>query len=348
MKCINTICKKEIPDDSVFCSFCGTEQPKRKECPKCKCVNIPADAFFCPKCGERIEISQTKAEINEMKLAEVSIQLEKYKRKIEKEVGQRKSYEEALINEQERRVSFEKEISSLQYKLSQWEEKKRELDDGLEELYEEKNRLNMESIGLQNERAKLEQERTDFDTERSALQNNLAQEHKQRRRLEIQLEETLNKRVIKRKRNNLFRNIMRGIIAYVIALFLVYEGLLYYTAPGDSFVLEEYFPVFIVTGIVLIILYCIPVLRKFMIWIGGTSFAQYSLSITPGVLIMLFSHNLWDSIEGRYLYLFCIFCTGTFINWLLSLLRKSEYKSVFEDIEDWELISNRDIRCSSK
>lgn len=345
MKCIKSRCKKEIPDDSVYCSFCGTKQPKRKECPKCKCINIPADAFFCPKCGERIEVSQTKAEINEMKLAEVTIQLEQCQEELKEEVGQRKSSENALISEQEQRVSFEKEISSLQYKLSQWKKKKRELDDGLKELYEEKNRLNMESIGLQNERAKLEQERTDFDTERSALQNNLAQEHKQRRNLEIRLKEMSEKRVLKQKKNNLFRNIMRGIIAYVVALFLVYEGLSSYTASGDFFDLEEYFPVFIVAGIVLLIFYCIPVLRKFMIWIGGTSFAQYSLSITPGVLIMLFSHNLWDSIEGRYLYLFCIFCTGTLINWLMSLLRKSEYESVSEDIEnrrfDWEPISNR-------
>lgn len=344
MKCINTKCKKEIPDDSVFCSFCGTEQPKRKECPKCKCINIPANAFFCPKCGERIEVSQTNAEINEMKLAEVSIQLEKWQGQFQKEVEQRESYERALINEQERRVSLEKEISSQQNKLSQWEEKKCELDDGLEELYEEKSRLNMESVELQNERTKLEQERAHFETERLTLQNKLAQEHKQRRSLEMQLEETLNKRVINLKKNNLFRNIMRGIIAYVVALFLVYEGLWYYTAPGDSFDLEEYLPVFIVTGIVLLFLYCIPALRKFMVWIGGTSFAQYSLSITPGALSMLLGYNLWNSIEGRYSYLLYIFCAGTFINWLLSLLRKSEYKSPSEGEYLSELSRLRSIR----
>lgn len=341
MKCINTKCKKEIPDDSVFCSFCGTEQPKRKECSKCKSKNIPADAFFCPKCGERIEISQTKAEINEMKLAETTTQLGKCQDELKKEVRQRKSCEGALINEQERRVSLEKEINSIGYKLSQWEGKKKELDVGLAELHKEQNQLKTKSVVLQNERVKFEQERIHFETERLTLQNSLAQEHKQRRCLEVRLEEILNKRVIKQKKNNLLKNIMQGIIAYVVALFLLCQGLSSYPDPGDPVDLEEYVPIFIVTGIVLLFLYCIPALRKFMVWIGGTSFAQYSLSITPGVLSMLFSYNLWDSIEGRYSFLLYIFCAGTFINWLLSLLRESGYKSVFEKEKLSELSRSR-------
>ena len=55
-------CKKEYPDDMVFCSYCGiTLQPKIQEsvCPACGKVVHADNLRFCPYCGEKIEFSKT-------------------------------------------------------------------------------------------------------------------------------------------------------------------------------------------------------------------------------------------------------------------------------------------------
>ncbi len=46
MICPNEICKKEIPDDSLFCDQCGTQL---KECPQCHSILV---SKFCAKCGK--------------------------------------------------------------------------------------------------------------------------------------------------------------------------------------------------------------------------------------------------------------------------------------------------------
>jgi hypothetical protein len=54
MQCSNPECKKENPDDSKFCKFCGT---KIESCTKtcnnidCKRTGLPLEAAFCPDCG---------------------------------------------------------------------------------------------------------------------------------------------------------------------------------------------------------------------------------------------------------------------------------------------------------
>lgn len=63
MKCIN--CGKDIPDDSKFCTFCGTktEAPAAPEAPAAEesrlCAicgqSYPADSRFCPFCGARAD-----------------------------------------------------------------------------------------------------------------------------------------------------------------------------------------------------------------------------------------------------------------------------------------------------
>ncbi|MBO6285833.1 MAG: zinc-ribbon domain-containing protein [Bacilli bacterium] len=44
-------CGKNIPGDSLFCSYCGKKQ-EDNICPNCG-AEIPEDALFCPKCGTR-------------------------------------------------------------------------------------------------------------------------------------------------------------------------------------------------------------------------------------------------------------------------------------------------------
>ena len=57
MKC--KFCGKEIEEGSLFCGYCGKEQPKGKACVKCG-REIDADAEFCGYCGAKqsaIEVS---------------------------------------------------------------------------------------------------------------------------------------------------------------------------------------------------------------------------------------------------------------------------------------------------
>lgn len=59
-KCIS--CGKEVPNDSVFCPFCGSKDIKDDNaCPNCKKI-VPTDSVFCPFCGERM-IDEEKSEV---------------------------------------------------------------------------------------------------------------------------------------------------------------------------------------------------------------------------------------------------------------------------------------------
>lgn len=62
MKCNN--CNQIIPDDSMFCKYCGSKitiDNSTIECPSCH-NQIPADSKFCPDCGSKISVSaETKA-----------------------------------------------------------------------------------------------------------------------------------------------------------------------------------------------------------------------------------------------------------------------------------------------
>ena len=43
-------CNKEVPEDYMFCPYCGKRVDGNKNCPKCGAL-IPEDFAFCPKCG---------------------------------------------------------------------------------------------------------------------------------------------------------------------------------------------------------------------------------------------------------------------------------------------------------
>jgi len=48
-------CKKQIPDDSAFCEYCGaklTVEPETKKCEKCGAI-VRVDALFCESCGAK-------------------------------------------------------------------------------------------------------------------------------------------------------------------------------------------------------------------------------------------------------------------------------------------------------
>ena len=50
-------CDKHLPDDSLFCPYCGgdaIEEGNRDICPKCG-KTIPEESEFCPYCGAEIK-----------------------------------------------------------------------------------------------------------------------------------------------------------------------------------------------------------------------------------------------------------------------------------------------------
>ena len=54
-KCNNPSCGHEIPDESVFCMYCGTKWvPLKQKCPRCDFDDIPDNALFCPNCGLKL------------------------------------------------------------------------------------------------------------------------------------------------------------------------------------------------------------------------------------------------------------------------------------------------------
>lgn len=61
MKC--KFCGKEIEEGSLFCGYCGKEQPKGKACINCG-REIDADAEFCGYCGAKQSASKTEMPIS--------------------------------------------------------------------------------------------------------------------------------------------------------------------------------------------------------------------------------------------------------------------------------------------
>ena len=47
-------CGKELNDDDLFCSKCGTKQILERKCINCG-IKLDEDAVFCPKCGTKQE-----------------------------------------------------------------------------------------------------------------------------------------------------------------------------------------------------------------------------------------------------------------------------------------------------
>ena len=64
MNCRN--CKKQIPDDSAFCPFCGEEVIPDNICPNCR-RDLPDDSAFCPFCGEYIVLDSNKKKPSKQK-----------------------------------------------------------------------------------------------------------------------------------------------------------------------------------------------------------------------------------------------------------------------------------------
>ena len=74
MTCPN--CKKQIPDGSAFCGYCGREIPKVPLCTRCGAALRPNDRF-CGVCGAPVEApaDTNKAELTalEQQLAPVQV-----------------------------------------------------------------------------------------------------------------------------------------------------------------------------------------------------------------------------------------------------------------------------------
>lgn len=52
-------CKKPLPNNSVFCLYCGEKQEVRKVCPKCG-TDVVAMAEYCPSCGSRVTLPDNR------------------------------------------------------------------------------------------------------------------------------------------------------------------------------------------------------------------------------------------------------------------------------------------------
>jgi len=64
MKC--RFCGNEIEDGSLFCGYCGKEQPKMKYCVQCG-REIDADAEFCGYCGRKQSVNEASTPIADAK-----------------------------------------------------------------------------------------------------------------------------------------------------------------------------------------------------------------------------------------------------------------------------------------
>ena len=61
MICSN--CKKEIPDNSLFCPYCGQKIISTTKCPNCG-TDVAGDFVFCPSCGSKMIQDEPKQEEN--------------------------------------------------------------------------------------------------------------------------------------------------------------------------------------------------------------------------------------------------------------------------------------------
>ena len=324
MKCINKNCQKEIPEDSQFCYSCGTKQPERKKCSKCKCKNIASDAFFCPECGERLDASQkTEFEILESKLKDKDDLIEKLQNIRESIKCELEGCQKELANESYRRFSLENELVLKTNELLEWEAQRDKLNRGLALLKMEKADFDKKSVELDHAQKTFISDRDCFIKERDTIKSELENAKWYRRSLEVQLQECRERRRRKEKKISTFKNIIKGIVAYVVVLFLVLLSLAllrYYNAfEGND---DDVLAFLGVASLVFLITYFIPKSRRFMIWIGGTSFIQFSLSIMPGILLVLFDTF---SVCDEFLIFPVSFCAGTVIHWLLSFLQEDAY-----------------------
>ncbi len=185
MKCINPNCQKEISNDGKFCNYCGTKQPERIKCSKCKCVNIPKNAIFCPNCGERLDTSPGGAEmlrlaldLTESKRRENELRLEEERKKREvedKRLAEIKAKEENLRKQEEERKKREAEEKRLaeikvkqeecrkqeeirQHKLTEFNKKKKPIEKGITDLKLSLEKLNHKEKLYMNNRFLFEKE----------------------------------------------------------------------------------------------------------------------------------------------------------------------------------------------
>ena len=167
-------CKKQIPDGSAFCGYCGREIPKVPLCTRCGAALRPSDRF-CGVCGAPVEApaDTNKAELTvlEQQLAQRREAMASLRRELEEQTEALKAARETLEAERAEQARLaEEKRKAEQARLA---EEKRKAEEA--RLAEEKRKA--EEARLAEEKRKAEEARL-AEEKRKAEEARLAEEER--------------------------------------------------------------------------------------------------------------------------------------------------------------------------